>query len=321
MKILLTGGCGFVGSHIAERLLAAGDEVLIYDNFSTGKLANVVDLLTEYKGKIEIWDGGSCAHPKDNRRDITDLDELSEVFATFRPQWVCHQAAQPSLLESNLRPEQDAAINIVGTLNIVTLSKKYNCQIVFASTSAVFGKEHKILTEDTKPDPYRPYGIAKRAAEIYLQHSEVTNAILRYGNVYGPRQLPIGENQLIARLFSHIYKGTPFSIFGDGKNRRDFIYAQDVARANIAVIHRNLSGIFHIGTGISWSVNQVVSKICELTAFKKEIVFTETIDEPREIIMQSVRWPKIGWWQPRVDLDEGLARTALWWEERKDITV
>jgi UDP-glucose 4-epimerase len=160
-------------------------------------------------------------------RDVTEpLTDLVPFDA------ICHQAAQPSLRRSIDDPAHDALVNIVGTINVIQAAKACGAHVVFASTSAVYDPAGGAFTEDSPIRPNLPYGIAKATAEQYLQHSGISHTILRYGNVYGPRQIQVGENQLIPHCLAHILDGKPFVINGDGEQTRDFVYVEDIARAN-----------------------------------------------------------------------------------------
>ena len=300
MKVLITGGAGFVASHIADALFGAGHEILIVDNMSTGKYSN----MEQFEDNIPLYE-----------TDIRDEEQMDDVIGRFLPDVICHQAAQPSLLKSCQQPDLDAHINIVGSLILMKMAVKYDVkQFVFASTSAVFPAMEKRPDEETPTFPERPYGIAKATVESYLlRWYKLPFAIIRYGNVYGPRQRPIGENQLIARLFDHIYRNQPFTIYGDGSHARDYVYVSDIADINLAVIEHKYQGIFHAGWGRAQTVNDIVKVVCEMTGYNfEDIVHTDPVyGEPKEISLLSRK--RI--WTPHVPMVDGLRLTMEWWKD------
>jgi UDP-glucose 4-epimerase len=305
MRVLLTGGAGFIGSNIADLLLERGHGICIVDDFSTGRLENLPpDVLVR-----EIGIG----------RSPTPLDQ---AFEYFKPEAVCHQAAQASLLYSYAVPSLDAETNIIGTINLIQSAKQWGVKrFVMASTMAVFPNHDAEPSELTAPAPQRPYGISKRAAEMYLGASGLSYAILRYGNVYGPRQRPVGENQVVARLFSHLYKHTDFAIYGDGHNTRDFVFVRDVAEANLRAIEGTMQGPFHIGTGMDTSVDTVVNysltwagqdPLPGVEWHKEFIEHKPAIEEPEHLEVHSFRRRELGW-EPVTMLRDGLRETDAWW--------
>jgi UDP-glucose 4-epimerase len=234
MRVLVTGGAGFIGSHIVDALLLRGHEVWVLDNFSSGHYANF-----DPPGAHVLL------------KDIVEFgpDDLSPFDA------ICHQAAQPSLRRSIDDPAHDALVNIIGTINVIQAAKAYGAHVVFASTSAVYDPAGGAFTEDSPIRPNLPYGIAKATAEQYLRHSGISHTILRYGNVYGPRQVQVGENQLIPHCLAHILDGKPFVINGDGEQTRDFVYVEDIARANVLATEGRVNGTFNCASGV-WSVRK-----------------------------------------------------------------
>ena len=250
MNILITGGAGFIGSHAATKIQEHGNNVLVLDNFKTGKTSN----LKGFRGHIEL-----C--------DITDIELLDRKFESFKPSVVHHFAAQSAISVSEKDPVYDASVNILGTINLLRMAKKHGViRFIFSSTSAVYSPQSWFSPkESSETEPSSPYGISKLAAENYIRASGIPHVIFRYGNVYGPRQVSIGENQLIARALDHFLKGHSFSVVGDGKQKRDFIYVDDVADAHLLVNDWNdVTGTFNLATGKSHSVNEVVSMIADI---------------------------------------------------------
>jgi UDP-glucose 4-epimerase len=295
MKVLITGVAGFIGSHTAEKFLEEGHSVVGVDDLSTGSNHNVPDGV-DFKFL-----------------DITEGDALIGLFDKEKPEAVVHLAAQPSLLESKMYPAFDASVNIIGTINTLMASKSIGVKkFVFASTSAVYSGE--AVEDSLALFPINPYGISKLSAERYVSALLECSVVLRYGNVYGPRQVPLGENQLVPRVLEHIYKKAEFVVNGDGLQTRDFIYVKDIANANYVATIQDLPNdvAFNISSGVSYTVADVVKEIARLTAFtgqlehgpKKE---NERIDVkmPNELMMQSFDW------EPQFTLHRGLKETVL----------
>ena len=240
MRILITGASGFIGSNTADYLTARGHEVLGLDNFSTGKVENF----------------------KSEKCDILHAEEVMEHCLDFRPEAIVHLAAQPAISTSWNNPDWDAMVNVMGTLKMLRVAKtiKEVKKFVFASTSAVYANSKDELTELSATRPDSPYGVSKLAAEGYVRNLFPKGyVILRLGNVFGPRQVPIGENQVIPRAIKYLLYGDDFCIHGDGEQVRDFIYVKDVADAIEESCTREEIGTFNIGTGISQSVNSILT--------------------------------------------------------------
>jgi len=291
MKILVTGGGGLIGSHSSELLVKRGHNVLVLDNFSTGRREH----LAAFRGKVL-------------QGDITDLACLEAALHDFKPEAVLHLAAQSAISISMKDPKKDLEINAGGTLNLLQMAKKYGVRrFVFASTSAVL---------DIPPTPY---GISKNAAENYIRSMFPNYMILRYANVYGPRQIPLGENQVIARAFNHLIHGTEFKVTGHGCQKRDFVYVEDVAYCNFLALMCDTLGIFNVGTGESAMVNQVIAMINDIAGLPYEHVWEHTIhNDPRgdvHLDVQPIR--RATGWSASVPLRDGLRRTLEWWMGQK----
>jgi UDP-glucose 4-epimerase len=298
MRVLVTGGAGFIGSHIVDLLIEQGHDVMVVDDLSTGRRENLTH---------EVAFG---------QVDITKFEELEIFVGYFNPTHICHQAAQASLLRSEQYPDLDAEINILGTLNIIKLARKFNARVVMASTSAVYEDSISLFTEQSRCKPNRPYGISKYAAERYLEWSGLSYAILRYGNVYGPRQVPVGENQLVPRALDGLFRGKPFTIYGDGTHSRDFVYVGDVARANLAALQSSENGIFNVSTGVSTSVNKLLQHLEMLTDLP--VAFPHTPAKPGEpdyVCLGPYRANELLHWRAQVDLKQGLKNTLAWYRQ------
>lgn len=314
-RVLITGGAGFIGCHVVEMFLekSSGEhlphEVMIVDNLSGGSDENLKYLKKHWGVRIRFI-----------KEDIRNFSRMANIFTAFNPEVVVHLAAQPSLKASRQDPINDASINIMGTLNMIQLSNEQNVhRFVFSSTSAAEESFGYYWVDEAKP-PNSPYGISKRTAEYYLSKINTGGnvVILRLANVYGPRQVPLGENQLIPRALSHIYQKTDFVVYGDGKQTRDFIYVKDVAEAiYLASTERyDMGGLYNISTCKQTSVLDVLEIIRKETKHKRK---WKIEGYPiRKAGRLFVDMPDNGFrydfdWEPRVSLLEGIQNTAGAW--------
>lgn len=307
MKVIVTGGVGFIGSHTVELLKKCDCDVYILDNFSTGKMKNIQHLLCD---RVRVADV-----------DIRHADSVLDAFRTFKPEGVIHLAAQSAITTSISDPGFDATNNILGTLNILRMAQKYEVKrFVFASTSAVYREKKALFRELKEHDdlfPTSPYGISKMAAEFYIRTMFPSHVILRYANVYGPRQVPIGENQVIPRMIKHFKYGDKFYIHGSGNQERDFIYVEDVARANVDALYGN-PGVYNVATGHSFKVNDVatmVGKYYEVPGYLWEHTKKE---DPRGSVHMDASEARSGLgWSFKTSLQDGIVKTIDWWEAQK----
>lgn len=302
-KVLITGGAGFIGSHVAERFPRRGYDVYIVDNLSTGKKENVREKAVE---KIFVT-------------DILNVERLIQIFEEISPDIVIHMAAQPSLLTSIERPVQDLSVNGLGTLIIAKFCKHYKVKkLVYASTSAVMDSEiqypdNSIIWQRT---PKNPYGISKLIGEIYIKYFLPDSIILRLGNVYGPRQVPLGENQLIPRAIRYALDLDEFEIYGSGNQTRDYVFVEDVANAFYLASKSEKAGIFYVGTGKPATVLTVLHLISN--AFNKTIDWPrgEARDQRENINLYISPTQDALGWKAKVALGQGIARTVKWWQEK-----
>lgn len=304
MKILVTGGCGFIGSHVVELLVKEGNSVTALDNLSTGRQENMEEINAQ-RGRLNM---GLC--------DVRQIHAMREFFEKARPDAVVHLAAQAAISTSWTYPYLDAQVNVLGTLNVIQLAKDYNVnKIVFASTSAVYGQKRFGRLKESDPlKPDSPYGLSKLTAENYLRLLFPASVILRFANVYGPRQVPIGENQVVARMIGHFLKGDAFKIHGDGKQTRDYVYVEDVAEAVAQAIH-GMNGTYNIATGRSMSVVDVaraMAEIYDVPNYPWE--HDRAVDERRAVRMNPSAAANGIAWKARVPFRDGLMRTIQWWE-------
>jgi UDP-glucose 4-epimerase len=298
MKILVTGGAGFIGSNVVDAYIEKRYEVVVVDDLSSGKKENLNKKAKFYK--LDICDGA-----------------LEEVFKEERIDIVNHHAAQVDVRKSIADPVFDARINIEGSLNILENCRKYKIQkIIFASSGGVIYGECGSLppNEDSPVSPLSPYGVSKYAVECYLFTYQKIYGLkytaLRYGNVYGPRQDPYGEAGVVAIFSGKMLNNEETNIFGDGEQLRDYVYVGDVVKANILCLESGDNEIFNIGTGTSTSVNRLFSEMKELTGYSKEAMYKP----PRagELIRSSLdvekAAKKLGW-KAEVSLKQGLKKT------------
>ena len=299
MRVIVTGGAGFIGSHIADALAARGDEGLVIDNLSSGLRENL-----NPKVRFEPV-------------DICDFPKLEKVFQDFKPEAVFHLAAHIDLRESFKDPAHDAQNNIVGSLNLLKLMFDFDTKkIVFSSTGgAIYGEAEQIPTPETySAIPASPYGISKLAVEHYLNVWQRLHGIeyvaLRYANVYGPRQGGKGEAGVTAIFAKKMLKGEPIEIFGDGKQTRDYVYVADVVAANLAALEFDGSGVFNIATGVETSVNEIYGKLSQLLSYTAPANPAQAVrgEISRSALDVSKAKKELGW-EPRISLGEGLSRT------------
>ena len=296
---MITGGAGFIGSHLAERCLAEGHRVIAIDNLSTGRLGN-------------IQKGITFLHA-----DICD-PSITTIFQKEKPDIVFHLAAQISLQNSLRNPVQDAQTNTLGTINLLHASKTVGIQkFIYSSTGgALYGEPEYFPCDENHPiTPLSPYGQSKYFGEQYIQlYSRIFRlnyVSLRYSNIYGPRQDPKGEAGVVAIFTNNMLgKQTP-NIFGDGSQTRDFLYVSDVVNANILALSEKANGAYNIGSGIETSVISLYRELSELLHFKKEPAYRPArTSEVSRIALDSTKALTEMGWKPEVELQKGLAITA-----------
>lgn len=311
MKILLSGGSGFIGSHVAETLRRGDHCVMVLDNFSTGRMENIQNFLGMggrfTPGDVQLQEG-----------DISAFPTVMSVFQSYKPDAVIHLAAQAAISTSIENPQRDMIVNGIGTLNMLEAAKKTGVKrFVLASTSAVYRESKFFKTKEDAPlEPNTPYGCSKLAAEMYVRSMFPNSTILRFGNVYGPRQIPIGGNQVIARMMRHFIFGDNFTITGNGKQERDYIYVDDVAQAVTYALYGE-RGTYNIASGKSISVNEIASLVEEafcVSGYKWEHSGVE--DTRRHVCMEISAARKGLGWQPRTNILDGIQQTAKWWKLR-----
>jgi UDP-glucose 4-epimerase len=297
LRALVTGGAGFIGSHVVEALLARGDEVTVLDNLATGKRENLPD--------------GAVLHEGDIR---TDADA---AFDAARPELCFHLAAQADVGTSVERPDYDAEVNVLGTLRVLEGAQRHGAQLVFSSTGgAIYGECERPAREDDPRRPLSPYGTSKLAGEEYLatwnRLHGTRHVALRFANVFGPRQLAKLEGGVVAIFMERLAAGTPVQIFGDGEQTRDFVFVGDVVAAVLAATGA-AGGTFNVGTGAATSVNALFDA-CRRVAgsdAKAEHVPPRPGDLLRSVLDPGLGERELGW-KAGVPLDDGLRITWEW---------
>lgn len=304
MKILVTGGAGFIGSHIVDAYLADGHDVAVLDNLSTGLKENLNPAVTLF----EV--------------DLCNQTEVANVLHSFRPEVINHQAAHLSVSDSVIRPQFNAETNIIGFLNLMESAKDSVKRVIVASTGgALYGDTDRIPTEEVEPiDPISPYGISKRAMELYLHYYQVQYQIdwvsLRYANVYGPRQNPKGETGVIAVFLSAMGSGKVPTIFGDGTQTRDYVFVEDLVRAHVVALTAGV-GAYNIGTGVETNVNEVYATLKEALSFNQAAQYSEARPgEQKRSALSYARAQHDLNWQPTTMLQDGIKKTVAWYQEK-----
>jgi UDP-glucose 4-epimerase len=296
MRAILTGGAGFIGSHVAEALVARDDAVHVLDDLSTGKRENI---------------------PAGVELHVADIRDPDAVFDAVRPEAVLHLAAQADVRVSVERTAFDADVNVVGTVRILEASRRHGAHVVFASTGgAIYGECDGPVRETAPRRPLAPYGTSKLCGEEYLETYNrlygTRHVSLRFGNVYGPRQEPHGEAGVVAIFMGLLRAGGTPRIYGDGGQTRDYVYAPDVAAAVVRALDHD-GGVFNIGTGIETSVLELYSAIRTATGIEREPTFEPPRpgELQRSVLDVSLAARELGW-RPKTAVADGLVATWDW---------
>ena len=307
MKILVTGGAGFIGSHIVDAYIAQGHEVVVVDDLSSGRKENL--------------------NPKAEFLEINIQDDrIEEIFTNGQFDVVNHHAAQMDVRKSVADPKFDAQINVLGTLNLLE-----NCvrtkvkKIIFASTGgAIYGEQDYFPADEEHPTwPISPYGITKLAGEKYIHYYKevhgLSHVILRYSNVYGPRQNPHGEAGVVAIFSERFLQNNEHPVInGDGKQTRDYVYVGDLVRANVLALNYEKSDIFNIGTSVEADVNKLYRLLNDHTgANVEEFHGPAKAGEQMRSCLSFAKAERILGWKPEVELNQGLKNTVEYFKEKK----
>jgi UDP-glucose 4-epimerase len=295
-RALVTGGAGFIGSHVVDSLVRDGYEVLVVDDLSAGdvtRLARGTRLATV---------------------DITDNAALAAAFDEFAPQAVFHLAAQASVTASVADPGRDCAVNVLGTLNVVEAARRHSAPLVFTSTGgALYGDDAPIPTSEAQvPLPLSPYGASKLAAEAYVRSWSaahgVPNAVMRLGNIYGPRQTPHGEAGVVAIFSYRLWAGEPCTLYGHGSPTRDYVHVLDVVAALRAASGK--TGIFNVGTGVETDVATLYARLAEAAGSTAQPGLADLrVGELKRSCLDASHARSTLGWAPRIAVAEGLAGT------------
>jgi UDP-glucose 4-epimerase len=304
MRVLVTGGAGFIGSHVADAYRAAGHDVAVVDDLSSGVRTNI------HPGH-RFW-----------QLDVRSA-EIHSAIQEFQPEIVSHHAAQMSVSASVRDPRHDADINILGTLNLLEAAVRHGVRrVLFASTGgAMYGDQETLPTAETVfPEPVSPYGVAKLAAERYLHAFHAMHGLsavaLRYANVYGPRQNPHGEAGVVAIFCRALIAGRPLTVNGDGEQTRDYVYVGDIVEANLLATSARLSSgltVCNVGTGVEKSVNALVEFLRKGSAREAHVEHGPARPgEQRRSALDASRAGRILGWRPHTPLPAGLEQTLAW---------
>ncbi len=306
MNVLVTGGAGFIGSNVVDAFINEGHNVIILDNFSSGKDENVNPKATVY------------------RMDIQDA-AVENIFRDEKIEVMCHHAAQMDVRRSVADPKFDALVNVLGFLNLMEAGRKHGLKkVLFASTGgAIYGEQDYFPADEQHPNrPLSPYGITKLTTEKYIFFYKeiygIDHVILRYANIYGPRQNPHGDAGVVAIFSLKMLNGEQPIINGDGKQTRDYVFVGDVVKANVLALSYNGSTIFNIGTGIETDVNQLFSYIKKLTGsnVEEKHIPAKAGEQMRSVISSKKINEMLGW-KPTVTVEEGLKKTVEFFKSKR----
>ena len=305
MKILVTGGAGFIGSHVVDTFIANGHEVVVVDDLSTGRRSNLNPAATFYQIDIRS-------------------DQLGEVFEKEKPQVVDHHAAQMDVRRSVVDPLFDAEVNVLGSIKLIELARQHNVErFIYISTGgAVYGEPEYLPCDENHPiNPICPYGASKHTVEhyLYMYHElyDLDYVVLRYPNVYGPRQDPHGEAGVVAIFTGLMLNGEPVIINGDGDQERDFVFVGDCARGNLlALTTENSNTIFNLGEGKPTTVNDVYRELKQITDYPLSADHGPAkVGETRRIYLDANKAAEKLNWQPSIGLNEGLTETVEYFKK------
>ena len=304
MRILVTGGAGFIGSHIVDAFVAAGHQVAVVDNLNTGKLANLNPAASFFQV------------------DIRDAAGLDRVFAQVQPEVISHQAALADVRGSLREPDTYAEVNIIGSVRLLEAARQRGVRkIVYASTGgAVYGEpEYVPVREEHAINPLDPYGASKHTVEhylfIYKHNYGLDYASLRYPNVYGPRQDPHGEAGVVAIFTGKMLAGEPCTINGDGTQQRDFVYVGDIARANLLAATTG-SGIYNIGSGVGTDVNAIFDGLKQAAGYTQDALYGPAkLGEVYKIYLDAAKARAELGWESTVSVVDGLRRTVEYFQQ------
>ena len=306
-RVVVTGGAGFIGSHVVDAFLARGDTVLVVDDLSSGRREHVAATADLEQG------------------DVADAGRLSKVLQEFRPQLICHLAAQASVTVSVTNPDLDFDSNVRGTFNVCQAAAALEARVLFASTGgALYGNDAPIPTPESHvPAPLSPYGASKLAGEAFVatqaRSHGLSHVVLRLGNVYGPRQNPHGEAGVVAIFSDRLLDGRPPTVYGYGTPTRDYVHVADVTRAFTLAADGDVSGTFNVGWGKEISVLELLELLQRVAGreVEPELEPLRAGELDRSAIDSRAAEATLGW-RPEIELEEGIAETFRWYAEARD---
>jgi UDP-glucose 4-epimerase len=304
VRVVVTGGAGFVGSHVVDAFLDRGDEVVALDDLSTGSREH----LPETAKLVEL--------------DVADGEALHAALTEAAPDVICHLAAQASVTVSVSNPDLDFASNVRGTFNVCRSAAELGAQVVFASTGgAIYGNGVPVPTPETQvPEPLAPYGASKLAGEAFVgaqaRYDGLPNVVLRLGNVYGPRQNPHGEAGVVAIFSDRLRRGEQPVVYGHGEPTRDYVHVRDVARAFTLAADGKKAGTFNIGRGEEVTVLELLDAVQEAagTDVEPRLEALRPGELERSAIDSAAAARELGW-RPQIPFREGIAETFRWYAE------
>lgn len=305
MKVLVTGGAGFIGSHLVDRLILEGHDAVVVDNLVTGKRRNINRAATFYKMDVQSW-------------------RLERAFRNERPNVVMHLAAQMDVRKSVEDPMFDAQVNVLGTLNVLQQAVKHGVRKVIFSSSggAIYGEQETYPAPETHVlKPLSPYGLSKLCGEQYLSYFQRVSGLqavsLRYANVYGPRQDPEGEAGVVAIFIQKMLNNEQAVINGNGRQTRDFVFVDDVVEANLAMMGQETQGTYNVGTGVETSINDLFRILVQHTGSTcKEMHGPAKKGEQARSVIDCTKLRHEVSWEPKADLSEGLKKTVEYFRAR-----
>jgi UDP-glucose 4-epimerase len=301
MRVLVTGGAGFIGSHVCDAFLANGDEVCVIDDLSHGRIGRLPE-------GVEFY-----------RESVLNAPRLSALVAEIRPELICHLAAQVDVRVSVASPGEDAEVNVLGTVNLLEAARVVGARVIFSSTGgAIYGEGVPVPTSESNLSvPGSPYGVAKYCAEQYVDLYNrlfgTEHAVLRFANVYGPRQGSSGETCVVSAFCSSGIQGNPLTIYGDGKQTRDYVYVGDCVAAFVAAADYGRAGTWNIGTGTEVNVLELAELVTRLTGSGSRPVFAPA--RLGELSRSALSWARAGHdlgWRPATSLTDGVQAVVTW---------
>jgi UDP-glucose 4-epimerase len=304
MKIMVTGGAGFIGSHVTDMLIEVGHQVVVVDDLSTGRRSNLNPQAAFYEVDIRS-------------------SEMERVFAQEKPEVICHHAAQMDVRRSMDDPLFDADVNIIGSIKLAQLAIRYGTRkfIHISSGGAVYGEpEYLPCDEDHPIRPLCHYGASKYTFELYLHvfsaNYNLDYSVIRYPNVYGPRQDPHGEAGVVAIFTGRMLRGDQVTINGTGEQVRDYVYVTDCARSNMMLLEQGSRHVYNLGSGIGTTVNEIFHQLKHMTGYTKPAVYGPAkVGETSKIFLNAGRAERELGWRPNVPLEDGLKRTVDYFKE------